>query len=163
MIISEISIFKESDLDSILIIENSSNLLPWNRDIFIDCLKGGGSAICIRENTLLNQRIIAYCIFLAAPDKLHIYNITVSPDFRRLGIAKILLNEIELITLKLQAPRIVVEVRESNFAAICLYQSLKYKKIHLLRGYYPNHSNSNSENALVMAKHPINKAQKKQA
>lgn len=68
----------------------------------------------------------------------------VLPEYRKLGIATILLQACEK---QLGFPRIRLSVRRSNEAAIHLYRKFGYELVDTWRGYY--HS---GEDALVMEK-----------
>ena len=68
----------------------------------------------------------------------HIITINVAPPYRRKGVAKKLLQEIELILKQKGITECHLEVREDNNSAIKLYQSLNYQKIGKLEKYYGN-------------------------
>jgi len=68
----------------------------------------------------------------------HILTIDVSPTYRRKGIAKRLLQEIEKIFKEKRVKACRLEVREDNIAALSLYQKLGYKKVARLKNYYGN-------------------------
>ena len=88
-----------------------------------------------------------------AVDELHLLNITVSPKLRRLGIGVKMMNAIEGVAAQQNMPRIILEVRPSNTAALQLYQSLGYEQIGLRKNYYPVDAvNGFREDALVLAK-----------
>jgi ribosomal-protein-alanine N-acetyltransferase len=60
---------------------------------------------------------------------------------------------IEGVAAQQNFPRIILEVRPSNLAALTLYKSLGYAKIGLRKNYYPADSQTGSrEDAIVMAK-----------
>jgi len=95
----------------------------------------------------------AYCILFPAVDELHLLNITVSPKLRRLGLAARMMNAIEAVAVQQQMPRIILEVRPSNSAAVNLYQSIGYEQIGTRKNYYPiNPQTGLREDAAVMAK-----------
>jgi ribosomal-protein-alanine N-acetyltransferase len=66
----------------------------------------------------------------------HIMTIDVAPSFRRKGIAKRLMTEIEQIFRQKGARESHLEVREGNLAALTLYKKLGYKQISILENYY---------------------------
>lgn len=66
----------------------------------------------------------------------HIMTIDVNPSFRRKGIAKCLMIEIEEILRQKGAQESRLEVREGNLAALSLYEKLGYRQISLLENYY---------------------------
>ncbi|MBQ8967054.1 ribosomal protein S18-alanine N-acetyltransferase [Ruminococcus sp.] len=123
------------------------------------------SAKCLKEawseSTLAAQlknphdhTVIAYADGVAAgflsvwcvAGEAEINNICVLPEYRRQGIAKTMLaHAAQELT---EAGRWVLEVRESNAAAIALYESLGFQKAGLRKNFY----DSPTENALIMAK-----------
>ena len=150
-----------ADLDSVLAIEAVSHIHPWTKGNFSDSLFAGHWAYCVRphladavKGSYLDPEILwAYCILFPAVDELHLLNITVSPKLRRLGIGVKMMNAIEGVAAQQNMPRIILEVRPSNEAALHLYQSLGYEQIGLRKNYYPVDAvNGLREDALVLAK-----------
>ena len=150
-----------ADLDSVLAIESVSHIHPWTRGNFSDSLAAGHWAYCVRpqlaesiKGSYLDPEILwAYCILFPAVDELHLLNITVSPKLRRLGIGIKMMNAIEGVAAQQNMPRIILEVRPTNEAALKLYQSLGYEQIGLRKNYYPVDATSGlREDALVLAK-----------
>ena len=66
----------------------------------------------------------------------HILTVDIAPAYRRKGIAKKLLQEIETIFREKGIKECRLEVREDNVAALNLYQKLGYKKVGKLEKYY---------------------------
>ena len=150
-----------ADLDAVLEIESISHLHPWTRGNFTDSLAAGHWAYCIRpqvdrviKGSFLDPAILwAYCILFPAVDELHLLNITVSPKLRKLGLGSRMMSAIEGVAAQQKMPRIILEVRPSNTAAIHLYQALAYEQIGVRKNYYPlDAQTGNRENAIVMAK-----------
>ena len=150
-----------ADLDAVLEIESVSHIHPWTRGNFTDSLAAGHWAYCIRpqvdeaiKGSYLDPAILwAYCILFPAVDELHLLNITVSPKLRKLGLGSRMMAAIEGVAAQQNFPRIILEVRPSNLAALALYENLGYAKIGLRKNYYPADSQTGSrEDAIVMAK-----------
>jgi ribosomal-protein-alanine N-acetyltransferase len=150
-----------ADLDSVLAIEALSHIHPWTKGNFSDSLAAGHWAYCVRpqladaiKGSYLDPEVLwAYCILFPAVDELHLLNITVSPKLRRLGIGIKMMNAIEGVAAQQNMPRIILEVRPTNEAALKLYQSLGYEQIGLRKNYYPVDATSGlREDALVLAK-----------
>jgi ribosomal-protein-alanine N-acetyltransferase len=60
---------------------------------------------------------------------------------------------IEGVAAQQNIPRIILEVRPSNIAAVTLYQKLGYEQIGIRKNYYPADPQLGiREDALVMAK-----------
>jgi ribosomal-protein-alanine N-acetyltransferase len=150
-----------ADLDAVLEIEAVSHLHPWTKGNFSDSLAAGHWAYCIRpqvdqaiKGSYLDPAILwAYCILFPAVDELHLLNITVSPKLRKLGMATRMMAAIEGVAAQQNMPRIILEARPSNLAAINLYQKLGYEQIGMRKNYYPADPQLGvREDALVMAK-----------
>ena len=81
-------------------------------------------------------------------DETDMMNIAVHPDCRRKGIAAALITEL-VSRLKARGSRVLrLEVRESNFSAITLYEALGFTQLGLRKNYYRNPK----ENALILGK-----------
>jgi ribosomal-protein-alanine N-acetyltransferase len=152
---------QEADLDAVLAIESISHIHPWTRGNFVDSLAAGHWAYCIRpqldqaiQGSYLDPEILwAYCILFPAVDELHLLNITVSPKLRQLGLGSRIMTAIEGVAAQQNFPRMLLEVRPSNTAAVSLYNKLGYEQIGLRKGYYPADLQTGSrEDALVLAK-----------
>lgn len=76
-------------------------------------------------------------------DELNIDSVAILPEFRRMGLARRLINE----TVSRKKPSSVfLEVRQSNLGAIALYESLGFEKVGLRKNYYQQPV----ENAILM-------------
>ena len=72
------------------------------------------------------------------PATAHILTIDVSPEHRRKGIGRSLLQEIEK-TFKHEGAKICcLEARENNIEALSLYEKFGYERVGRLENYYPN-------------------------
>ena len=150
-----------ADLDEVLQIELVSHPHPWTKGNFSDSLAAGHWAYCIRpevdqavKGSYLDPAVLwAYCILYPAVDELHLLNITVSSKLRKLGLGQRIMAAIEGVAFQQKMPRIILEVRPSNTAALALYQKLGYEQIGVRKNYYPADSeNGGREDALVLAK-----------
>ena len=82
--------------------------------------------------------IVGYCgVFVPAPGiEADILTVAVLPDYRRQGIAKEFMRQIEAYAIERQASAMMLEVELSNESAIKLYESLGYMKISVRMDYY---------------------------
>lgn len=82
--------------------------------------------------------IVGYCgVFLPAPGvEADILTVAVLPAYRRQGIAKEFMRQIEAWSQEREASAMMLEVELSNESAIKLYESLGYMKISLRMDYY---------------------------
>ena len=84
------------------------------------------------------NKVVVYCgVFLPAPGvEADILTVAVLPDFRRQGIAREFMRQIEQWSKERGASAMMLEVEQSNSAAIELYKSLGYMKISVRMDYY---------------------------
>jgi ribosomal-protein-alanine N-acetyltransferase len=82
--------------------------------------------------------IVGYCgVFVPAPGiEADILTVAVLPAYRRQGIAKEFMRQIEEYAVQRQASAMMLEVELSNESAIKLYESLGYMKISVRMDYY---------------------------
>lgn len=135
-----IKIINISQLDSIIEIEKNSFNDYWSLESYETLLKDYEYKIFIYEE---DETIKAFAIFLDMVDVYELIKIAVDIKYRKNGIAYSFLTEIHSLLDK----HIFLEVRESNLAAINLYEKSGYKKISLRKNYYRD----NGENAIIMS------------
>lgn len=129
------------DLPEILEIERASFPEPWSLDIF------RGTIMNDRFTSLgiFQKRLLGYLIALNTVNELHILNIAVRRDKRRMGLGGMLMDYIfKLYEGSVEAA--YLEVRVSNESAAKFYSKRGFKKTGIRSGYYPN-----GEDALLMA------------
>ena len=72
----------------------------------------------------------------------HITTIGVAPEYRRRGLARLLLHEIERSFLTRAVTTVRLEVRVGNTSAQRLYEKIGYTLVQRLGGYYGNGDDS---------------------
>jgi len=70
----------------------------------------------------------------------HITALTVAPEARRLGIGKILTEQLEAAANSNDAWFVDLFVRRSNHKAIAFYKSMGYSVFRVVKDYYGDHS-----------------------
>ena len=107
----------------------------WNIDILKDELTSKTSQfICAKYE----NKIVGFAGIKIILDEADIMNIAVKKDYRRQGIATLLLNYILTICKEKSITTIHLEVNEKNFSAISLYQKLGFKECGRRKQYYDN-------------------------
>ena len=131
------------DLDTIVALEKRIFTDPWSESSFAAELVGKKYSFPLVME--LDEKIVAYAVVWHFFDELHIANIAVHPDYRRMGLGK---KFMEYILEKFgDAEFAFLEVRPSNTAAVKLYQSFGFKVLSTRKHYYHD-----GEDALVMVK-----------
>lgn len=135
----------ENDIPGVMKIEQESFSLPWSKESYLGELKNNFATylVCDYEGD-----VAAYGGIWVVFEEAHITNIAVGPDFRRQGMGRRLMLELENVARKKQALRIILEVRPSNDPALNLYTSLDYMPTGIRKNYYSD----NGEDAIIMTK-----------
>ncbi|HBB27811.1 MAG TPA: ribosomal-protein-alanine N-acetyltransferase [Clostridiales bacterium] len=136
---------KHEDLDDILEIENASFSVPWSRKAFeSELLNNMALYICLE----CDDKVVAYVGIWKIYDEGHITNVAVLPNYRGLGLSKLLLNYLFDVCNKNDIFRLTLEVRESNAVAIKLYEQLGF----INTGKRPKYYSNPIEDAIIMWK-----------
>ncbi len=134
-----------TDIESVMLVEKGAYEFPWTKGIFADCLRVGYDCIVATEN----EQIIAHAVLSVAADESHILNLSVDKSQQGKGIGKqVLYHLIDIARVK-AAQVILLEARQSNHAAIHLYESAGFNEIGCRKAYYP--APGGKEDALIFA------------
>lgn len=120
----------------------------WNRQALKDLLQQDYNNIVVARRSDL---IVGYSIVQVLYDTAEILRIGVSLDCQRQGIAKQILEGIVQFLGYTQAEKLMLEVREDNYPAIKLYESVGFEQIHLRKHYYHN-VDGTATHALILQK-----------
>lgn len=121
------------DVPAVLAIEQRAYAYPWTEGIFNDCIRVGYHSFVVERD----EQIVAYAFMNTVLGEAHVLNLCVDPTLRRQGIARNLLEYIIDLAKNLKALTLFLEVRESNHAALALYQGCGFDEIGVRRNYYP--------------------------
>ena len=98
--------------------------------------------LCNRDAILrvavFDNEIAGYVCVRSILDMTHVLDLAVMPGYRRMGIGSMLIGNAlqELRRSNTGASLITLEVRESNIAAVKLYEGFGFKETGRRRGYY---------------------------
>lgn len=125
---------KAEDLTQVHALEGLCHTTPWSLNSFTYELNNRDAILRV---VVLNDRVVGYVCVRTILDLTHLLNITVSPEFRRKGVGSMLLGD-ALAELKRRNPgvRLTLEVRQSNIAAIRLYEKFGFKVTGRRKNYY---------------------------
>jgi ribosomal-protein-alanine acetyltransferase len=123
------------DLTEVHSIEIQSFTTPWSIKAFKHEL---GNKNAILRTALLGGKTIGYICVRTLLDVTCILNLAVRPGFRRMGIATMLFKDAlgELRASGQHADIITLEVRESNYAALAMYEKFGFQIAGRRNGYY---------------------------
>ena len=117
---------------------------PWSAEGIMDSFRTG-TVFLVAER---DKKVLGYVGIKPVIDEGYITNVAVFPEYRRLGVAKALLKEINRLAEEKELSFVSLEVRASNQPAINLYSSFGYIKEGERKNFYRNPT----ENALIMTK-----------
>ena len=127
---------RKDDIETVLEIERSSFSNPWQPTAFegeIDNVPFSNPFVILYSP---KKSVIGYVIYWQVGEEVQIANIAIHPEYRRLGIAEVVLHSV-LDRIRADGARFVLlEVRPSNEAAQKLYAKLGFKRLGLRKGYY---------------------------
>jgi ribosomal-protein-alanine N-acetyltransferase len=89
---------------------------------------------------------LGFALVWRAADELELLDLAVDPAVRRQGIARLLLHTLSDAGRSAGAAVVLLEVRQSNLAALGLYESFGFSRTDVRRAYYSD----NGEAAIVM-------------
>ncbi|CAN5540393.1 ribosomal protein S18-alanine N-acetyltransferase [soil metagenome] len=131
-----------ADLPHVIAIERRAFPTPWSLAMFVlELSKPAG--ICLAA--LKDGVMVGFLVCSRYDTVWHIMNVAVDPDQRRAGVATALLGDLFARIDRPQA-RFTLEVRESNLAAIALYERFGFRAAGRRRRYYQD----NGEDAVIM-------------
>jgi [ribosomal protein S18]-alanine N-acetyltransferase len=140
----EIRAMSRGDLDAVLAIEMISYTHPWKKEHFLQELH---SPLSFPLVATINGKVSAYVCLMSLFEEAQIMNIAVAPDVRRSGVGKLLMDAAINTAREKGAENLVLEVRESNLAAIALYESYGFTRYFIRKRYYEG-----QEDAILMEK-----------
>jgi [ribosomal protein S18]-alanine N-acetyltransferase len=124
-------------------IEAVSFPTTWSKDSFEK--ETSSNQVATYLTGLLNDQVVGYVGSWIVIDEVHITTIAVDPACRGQQVGRRILARLLLLAVEQGARWTVLEVRESNLAAIRMYESFGFRKVGVRKKYYEN-----DENALVL-------------
>ena len=138
-----IRLMKKDDISDVANIEKQCFSVPWSEKSFEESLQQSYAVFFVAE---LQGEIVGYVGMYNMAGQCDITNVAVAGVHRRKGIGRKLLEAVEHYAVANQVSAIALEVRESNEAAVGLYELMQYKNVGIRKNFYekPN------ENAIIM-------------
>ena len=136
-------LMNNDDIPMVARIEKECFSSPWSEDEIKATFSREDSIYCVVEK---DGAVIGYAAFFFVLDEGNIINIGVLPEFRKQKVGERLL-EILIEHAKIRGvERLFLEVRESNKAAIGLYEKFGFEKEGTRKNFYAEPV----ENGIVM-------------
>jgi [ribosomal protein S18]-alanine N-acetyltransferase len=129
------SLTSPRQIDDVLAIEEASFTNPWTREMYLSEMENPGVSYCFLAKDAHGQ-VVGFCSFWRVLDELHINNLAVKPEVRRLGAGTALLERVLDEGARFGARRVTLEVRRSNEPARLLYERFGFSVAGVRRGYY---------------------------
>ena len=124
-----------TDIQDLIDLEKLCFSYHWTYEQFILGLERKAFKVLgIREK----GRLAGYIAFSLIEDEMEILNLAVHPDFRRRGMAASLMDSAFAMCVQNGIIKSFLDVKESNTAALTLYQKYGYKQIGVRKKYYPD-------------------------
>ncbi|CAM2768160.1 ribosomal protein S18-alanine N-acetyltransferase [Acinetobacter celticus] len=140
-----IRLMNASDVAVVAEIENLVQSHPWTKKQFED-------SVNTYQVTVIEQQgqVVGFCILQPVLDEANLLLMAVHPSQQGKGMGYQLL-EASLAMLKNDPVQVFLEVRESNIAAIKLYEKSDFHQIDMRKNYYPQ-ADGSREHAIIMVK-----------
>lgn len=132
-----------ADVDAVTEMERSNFSTPWKMDDFADLLEKSDMGCIVAEE---DGEIIGCVVYHNIVGDVDMTNVQVKEAHRKRGIGTALMKAAMEKARSVGGERFTLEVRESNLAAIALYESLGFTVEGKRRGFYEHPR----EDALIM-------------
>jgi [ribosomal protein S18]-alanine N-acetyltransferase len=132
-----------ADLDQVLALEQRCHPQPWSRTTFERELANKVARI---DLLLIDEVVVGYLCSWQVAGELEIQNIVTAPEWRRKGLARLLMHELLKRASAGQIERTLLEVRAGNAAAIALYKRFGFRIDTRRDNYY-----ADGEAAILMS------------
>jgi ribosomal-protein-alanine N-acetyltransferase len=139
---------RESDIPQLTAIsEAADSAAHWTAQQWLDIFRSQMPArlAWVAEDEAL-QQTVGFLIAQNSCPEWELENVAVLPEFRRRGVGRLLLSALLDRARSTLAERIILEVRASNHAAVCLYNLSGFQELARRRNYYRNPE----EDALIL-------------
>lgn len=116
----------------------------WSRQAIEDALQTSGHHIIgIRDMQARAGALLGFVMIRLVLDEAEILTLAVDPACRRRGAARRLLRNMQLFLRQACVKQVFLEVRESNHAALALYQNEGFLPFGRRKNYYPPQAGEN--------------------
>lgn len=133
------------DLEQVCFIERKSFHRPWKPEGFRTEMEREPSLCLVLKD---QRKVCGYVIFWLLVPEIHILNIAVHPEMRRLGLAGLLMDYLFEYAGETNVAEIFLEVRASNMGAQTFYRQRGFIETGIRKNYYAE----DNEDAILMTR-----------
>lgn len=144
----------EADLEAIASLECQTFSDAWTVKSIQDTFQQSQAFMVTAE---LDGKVAGYCIVYFVLDEGEIARIAVDNSYRRQGVGRRVLEQVEKMCQEKGIIRLMLDVREGNDSARQFYQSLGFEEDGIRKNFY----SLPEENAILMSKNVISSAANK--
>ena len=124
---------QEQDAFCVSEIEKNNFSQPWTQSAFVKASQDKNYVYLV---ALDEDQIVGYAGCVISYDESDITNIAVMDEYRRMGIACELLQQMFKLLSQKGVSTVFLEVRQSNFAAQNLYNSVGFESVGIRKQFY---------------------------
>lgn len=121
------------DVGGLAELEKASFADPWPPASLTGELGTPGRIVRV---ALASEAIVGWSSTSVVADTADLLRVAVAPAARRLGLGRVLVDDVMACASAAGAERVLLEVAESNAAARALYATTGFREIHRRRRYY---------------------------
>ena len=140
-----IRLMQNTDLVAVTQIEKLVQSHPWTQKQFEESIASYQSTVIEVQGA-----VMGFCILQPVLDEANLLLMAIHPSQQGKGLGYQLLDQ-SIAMLKNDPIQIFLEVRESNLAAIALYEKADFHQIDLRKNYYPLEKGGR-EHAVIMVR-----------
>ena len=140
-----IRLMQNADLIAVTQIEKMVQSHPWTQKQFEESIVSYQSTVIEAQG-----EVVGFCILQPVLDEANLLLMAIHPSQQGKGLGYQLLDQ-SIAMLKNDPVQIFLEVRESNQAAIALYEKADFHQIDLRKNYYPL-AKGGREHAVIMVR-----------
>lgn len=142
-----------ADVPAVYAIEQQVQTYPWSQQLFVDSIAAGHHCTVLEQGRAGDSQIVGFCILQPVLDEANLLLMAIAPACQKRGLGYQLLEQSIDGLVNARSTQgcnmIFLEVRQSNHAAIALYEKLGFAQIDLRKNYYP--TSTGKEHAVIMA------------
>lgn len=138
----------EADLPQVAEIEKNIFSIPWSEKAFQDSMESENTIYIVAKE---QDKVLGYAGMYCSFEEGNITNVAVDTSARRHSVGQDLIIDILNKGKEKGVTDFFLEVRETNYAAISLYEKIGFKESGIRKNFYEKPT----ENAVIMWKHQL--------